>query len=109
MAGNGLLDGWVAAASWVLHSAGTLTLIWRADGLAEVLAALEGGFGDVAVLPVHGRAGLPAIRVLVRARKGSGAPLTLLPGLMLNDEDGKPTAAAEAVLRGAQALPLASA
>ena len=108
-AGKGLLDGWVAAASWVLHSAGTLTLIWRADGLAEVLAALEGGFGDVAVLPVHGRAGLPAIRVLVRARKGSGAPLTLLPGLMLNDEDGKPTAAAEAVLRGAQALPLASA
>ena len=88
---------------------GTLTLIWRADGLAEVLAALDGGFGDVAVLPVHGRAGQPAIRVLVRARKGSRAPLALLPGLMLNDEDGKPTAEAEAVLRGAQALPLASA
>ena len=86
-----------------------MALIWRADGLAEVLAALDGRFGDVAVLPIHGRAGAPAIRVVVRARKGSHAPLALLPGLMLNDEMGKPTAAAEAVLRGAQALPLVSA
>lgn len=103
-----VLAGWVAAAAWVLHSAGMLTLIWRADGLAEVLATLHGRFGDIAVLPVHGRAGQPAIRVLVRARKGSRAPLTLLPGLMLNDETGKPTAEAEAVLREAQALPFAS-
>jgi tRNA1(Val) A37 N6-methylase TrmN6 len=109
VAGDGALGEWVAAAAWVLHSAGTLTLIWRADGLAEVLAALDGRFGDVAVLPIHGRAGAPAIRVVLRARKGSHAPLALLPGLMLNDESGKPTAAAEAVLRGAEALPLVSA
>jgi tRNA1(Val) A37 N6-methylase TrmN6 len=107
-AGEGLLDAWIGAANWVLHSAGTLTLIWRADGLADVLAALGDRFGDIAVLPVHGRAGSPAIRVLVSARKGSRAPLTLLPGLNLNDETGKPTAEAEAVLRAAQALPRAS-
>ena len=88
-AGDGVLADWVDAAARVLHSAGTLTLIWRADGLAEVLAALDDRFGDIAVLPVHGRAGQPAIRVLVRARKGSRAPLALLPGLMLNDEDGQ--------------------
>jgi tRNA1(Val) A37 N6-methylase TrmN6 len=58
------------------------------------------------VLPVHGRAGQPAIRVIVRARKGSRAPLTLLPGLMLNDEEGRPTDAAEAVLRGGEPLPM---
>jgi tRNA1(Val) A37 N6-methylase TrmN6 len=44
-AGDGVLAGWVAAAAWVLHSAGTLTLIWRADGLADVLAALGDHFG----------------------------------------------------------------
>jgi tRNA1(Val) A37 N6-methylase TrmN6 len=43
---------------------------------------------------------------VVQARKGSRAPLALLPGLNLNDETGKPTAEAEAVLRGAEALPL---
>jgi tRNA1(Val) A37 N6-methylase TrmN6 len=106
VADDSVLADWVAAASRLLHSAGTLTLIWRADGLADVLAALGEGFGDVAVLPVHGRSGQPAIRVLVRARKGSRAPLSLLSGLMLNDEDGKPTEEAEAVLRNAQALTL---
>ena len=106
-AGEGMLAAWIDAAAWVLHSAGALTLIWRADGLAEVLAALGDRFGDVAILPVHGRGGQPAIRVLLRARKGSRAPLVLLPGLMLNDENGKPTAAAEAVLRNAEALPFA--
>jgi len=103
-----MLKDWIDAAARVLHSAGTLTLIWRADGLADVLAALANDFGDIAVLPVHGRAGKPAIRVIVRAHKGSRAPLILLPGLMLNDEEGRPTAAAEAVLRHAEALPMAA-
>jgi tRNA1(Val) A37 N6-methylase TrmN6 len=107
-AGGGILASWTTAAAWVLHSAGTLTLIWRADGLDEVLAALGGHFGGIVVLPVHGRARTPAIRVVVQARKGSRAPLVLLPGLNLNDEAGRPTAEAEAVLRGAEALSLAS-
>ena len=47
-----------------------LTLIWRADGLDEVLEALEGGFGSVTVLPVYPRPDAAAIRVLVRADKG---------------------------------------
>ena len=105
VAGAETLGAWIEAAARVLHSAGTLTLIWRADGLARVLAALEGLFGGALVLPVHGRSGQPAIRVLVSARRGSKAALTLLPGLMLNDADGKPTPEAEAVLRNAEALP----
>jgi tRNA1(Val) A37 N6-methylase TrmN6 len=100
------LDEWVAAAARLLHSAGTLTMIWRADGLADVLAALGPRFGGIAVLPVHGRAGQPATRMLVRANKGSRAPLALLPGLTLNDEAGKATAAAEDVLRHGGALAL---
>ena len=101
------LTQWVGAAAWLLHSAGTLTMIWRADGLPDVLAALEPRFGGVAVLPVHGNAGQPAIRVLVRASKGSRAPLALLPGFTLNGPDGRPTAEAEDVLRREQPLPLA--
>jgi tRNA1(Val) A37 N6-methylase TrmN6 len=103
---DGTLEAWIAAGSWLLHSAGMLTLIWRADGLAHVLHALEPRFGGVVVLPVHGRAGQPAIRVLVQATKGSRAPLRLLPAFDLNDASGKPTAAAEDVLRHAKALTL---
>ena len=101
------LAQWVRRANSLLAPSGTLTLIWRADGLGDVLAALGRGFGGVTVLPVHPKPEAAAIRILVGATKGSRAPLTLLPGLMLNDANGRPTADAEAVLRGGAALRLA--
>ena len=106
-AAPGLLPRWIASAAWLLKPQGVLTLIWRADALADVQSALAGEFGGIAVLPVYPRPDAPAIRVLVRAVKsGSGAAVTF-PGLVLNDRLGKPSAAAEAVLRGAGTLTIA--
>jgi tRNA1(Val) A37 N6-methylase TrmN6 len=106
VAADRTLEQWCDAAAQLLRPAGTVTLIWRADGLAEVLAALAADFGAVTVLPIHGKTGSPAIRVVVSASKGSHAPLSLLPGFALADADGKPTAAAETVLRQCAALPV---
>ena len=39
-AAPGLLPRWVASAAQLLKPQGVLTLIWRADGLAEVQRAL---------------------------------------------------------------------
>src|SRR5262249_6969637 len=39
------LQAWVHAARRILKSGGALTLIWRADGVADVLTALSRGFG----------------------------------------------------------------
>jgi len=103
---RGALRQWLRVASRLLRPSGALTLIWRADGVAEVLAALASGFGAVTVMPVYGKPGAPAVRILLRAIKGSGAPLALLPGLLLADAQGRPTADAEAVLRGGAKLPL---
>jgi len=85
-----------------------LTLIWRAEGLEQVLAALARGFGGIAIQPVHGTPSGPAIRILVRATKGARAPLRIYPGLMLNDSAGVPTLQANALLSGEAVLPLAS-
>jgi tRNA1(Val) A37 N6-methylase TrmN6 len=106
-AAQDLLVLWLRVAAWLLRPGGTVTLIWRADALDAMLAAVSADFGAIAVLPVHPKPCAPAIRVLVRAVKASGAPLSLLPGFFLNDAAGKPTAEAEAVLRGATRLPLA--
>jgi tRNA1(Val) A37 N6-methylase TrmN6 len=100
------LVAWTKAAARLLRPRGTLSLIWRPDRLADVLTALEPGFGGVTLLPVHPKPGEAAIRLLVRAVKASRAPLTLLPGLVLNDPAGRPTAEAEAVLRDGAALVL---
>jgi tRNA1(Val) A37 N6-methylase TrmN6 len=102
----GALATWLGAAARLLRPDGTLSLIYRADGLGELLGMIEPAFGAVAILPVHPKPAAPAIRVLLRAVKDSRAPLTLLPGLVLNGDDGRPTAAAEAVLREGAALPL---
>lgn len=98
------LRHWLRTAARLLRAAGVVTLIWRADGLADVLAALGKDFGAITMLPVHPKPGAAAIRVLVRATKANRAPLKLLPGLLLTDAYGEPTAAAEAVLRGGEAL-----
>ena len=103
------LGVWLRTAARLLRPRGTVTLIWRADGLADVLGALAPGFGAVTVLPVHGKPGEPAIRVLVSATKASRAPLAVLPGLVLNDRAGLPTRDAETVLRAGSALPLGKA
>jgi len=101
------LEDWVRAARRVLKSQGMLTLLWRADGLAEVLTALDRGFGSLAILPVHGDATSPAIRLLVRATKGGKAPTRLLRGLMLKDESAVPNKQVQDVLAGKGILPLA--
>jgi tRNA1(Val) A37 N6-methylase TrmN6 len=106
VAGAATLQDWIHAARRILKSGGVLTLIWRADGLAEVLAALDRGFGSLAILPVHGNAATPAIRVLVRAIKGGRAPTALYPGLMLNDESGVPNKQVQEILAGKGASPL---
>ncbi|MBS0530227.1 MAG: methyltransferase [Proteobacteria bacterium] len=106
MAEPATLETWIHAARRVLKSGGVLSLIWRGDGLAEVLSAVERGFGGVAVRPVHPDAGKPAIRILVRAIKGSRAALQLCPGLMLSDPSGQPNREAQEVLAGGRALEL---
>jgi tRNA1(Val) A37 N6-methylase TrmN6 len=108
VARSATLENWVHAARRILKSGGTLTLIWRADGLSEVLAALDRGFGSLAILPVHGDPRTPAIRVLVRATKGGRAPAQIHPALMLNDERGVPNKEVQELLAGKGVLPLAT-
>lgn len=100
MAGEGLLDAWIYAARRVLKPGGSLTLIWRASGLGEVLASLDVGFGGATVVPVHPDPAKTAIRVIVSATKGSRAPLTIRRSLMLTDEAGSASAEARAALGG---------
>jgi tRNA1(Val) A37 N6-methylase TrmN6 len=101
------LESWIHAARRTLKSGGILTLIWRADGLVEVLAALGRGFGSLAILPVHGDAATPAIRLLIRALKGGNAPTRIHAALMLNDQSAMPNNQVQDVLAGKGVLPLA--
>jgi tRNA1(Val) A37 N6-methylase TrmN6 len=101
------LQAWIHAARRILKSNGRLAMIWRADGIAEVLAALDRGFGSVELMPVHADVTAPAIRILVRAIKGGRAPTRLHAALLLNDESNAPDKWVQDILAGKGTLPLA--
>jgi tRNA1(Val) A37 N6-methylase TrmN6 len=105
--GAGGLAAWVRFFAAMAAPNARLTLIHLPDCLGELLELLDGRFGDVAVFPLFPKRDQPAVRILVQAQKGSKAGLSLLPGLVLHEEDGSYTEAAEAILRGGEALALA--
>jgi len=104
--GVGDLTGFVQAALRLLKSRGTLTLIYPAERLDHLLSLLTGRFGDIRVLPLWPRAGVPAKRVIVSARRDARGPLSLLPGFVLHAEGQGYTAPVESILRDAAPLPL---
>lgn len=105
VAADGDLDAWLRAAAWALKPDGRAALIYRADALANVLAALAGRFGAIDLTPIHPRADAPAHRIVVTGRRGSRAAPQIRPGLVLHPDGSNlylPTA--DAILRGRAGL-----
>jgi tRNA1(Val) A37 N6-methylase TrmN6 len=98
------LDGWIAAMATCLKPAGKLTLIHRADRIADLLAALDRRFGAVMIFPLWPKPGEPAKRIMLQAIKGRRTPPSLLPGLVLHTANGAFTAEAQNILRDAAGL-----
>jgi tRNA1(Val) A37 N6-methylase TrmN6 len=103
---EGGLKAWTAFLLRAVRHGGRITLVHRADRLADIFAGLGEGAGSFRIRPIHPFADQPAKRVLVRAIKGGKAPLVLLPPLVLHARDGtKHTPEAEAILRGEAGVP----
>lgn len=96
---TGTLARWIDFLRRAVRKGGTITLIHRAERLAELQALLPG----TTTLPLLPRAGMPPKRVLVRAISGGEGPARVLPGFVLHDDAGY-TVAAQEVLRHGQAL-----
>jgi tRNA1(Val) A37 N6-methylase TrmN6 len=100
------LAAWTAWLLKAVRDGGAITIIHRADRLADLLALMGAKAGSFQVRPIQPFADAPAGRVVVRSVRGGKAPLRLLPALVLHERGGpKHTPAAEAVLRGEAGLP----
>jgi tRNA1(Val) A37 N6-methylase TrmN6 len=104
------LPAWIDASLRRLAPGGWLTVIHRAERLPDLLAALAGRAGAVAVRPLAAREGRPGARVIVQAQKGARGPFRLLAPMVLHegsahlaDRDDF-TPAAQALLRDGGAL-----
>jgi tRNA1(Val) A37 N6-methylase TrmN6 len=98
---------WFGVALKLLRSSGMLSTIIPPHRLSDLLAAITPLCGAISLYPLWPREGQPARRIIVRAIKGSRAPLRLLPGLILHRGAGADySAGALEILRGAAALSL---
>ncbi len=103
----GAFEQWARFAAAMLRPGGSYTIVQRPEALPEILRALDRRFGRVRVLPLHGREGEPASRMLVQAVKGSRAGLQLLPSRILHVAGTHAfTPEFDAVLRDGKALVL---
>jgi len=101
-----LLSRWIKTACAIARPGSGLSVIARPQSIVEILAAMEGRYGAVTVLPVHPRPSKPAIRLVVSGIKGSKKQLEFAPPLFLHDADGgtKFSARAEAITNGRETL-----
>jgi tRNA1(Val) A37 N6-methylase TrmN6 len=100
-----MLDLWVRTAAASAAPGGEIIFIFSAAGLTPLLSAFEARFGGLCLLPLLSRPGDEASRVLLRATKGSRAPLRILPPLNLHGEQGNAfSPEVDEVLRGKSPL-----
>jgi tRNA1(Val) A37 N6-methylase TrmN6 len=100
------LDLWIKAVNHHLKPAGFVVIIHRADALPRLLECMSARFGDIAIRSCHANAQAPATRILIAAKKGSRAPLRLLPSIILHETTGRMTAFATAIHRGEAIIPM---
>lgn len=103
---------WLDAGLRRLVPGGYIALIQKAERLPDLLAGLSGRAGDITVVPIAARAGRPAGRVIVLARKAARGPFRLLAPLILHAQEKHScdaedlTNIAQTILRDGQELPI---
>jgi len=98
------LSQWMTFMLSCLRDGGRLAMVHRADRLEDILGAFSGQAGEIEICPIWPKAGVPAKRVIVSARKGARSPSKLRSGLVLHEGDGSFTSAARAVLEDGEHL-----
>jgi len=100
------LEMWLQFCFTMMKPSGTLTLIYQTNQLNALMQPLLKLAKGILLFPLWPKTGKPAKRILLQAHKNGKQECTLLPGMILHNEDGSYTEAAEKILRGGEKLSL---
>ena len=100
------IESWIKTSCWLLKAKGSLSLIYPVQSLELILSALKGRFGAIKILSLASSQEKAAKRVLIQATRDSAAPLSLLPPLIIHEDNGNYTPKVEAILRQGDILSL---
>lgn len=93
------LNEWILNCLRYVRARGHFAMINRADRLPEIMALLYGRLGDLKIIPIWTKEGLPAKRFIVIGRKGVRSPAVLTPGIVLMHADETRSQQAENIMR----------
>jgi len=102
--GDADLDCWIKFCMARLKPKGILSVIHRTDRLPELLTLISADCGSIRIIPLWPNAQTPAKRVLLQGVKSDKGPAMLHPGIVMHENNGKPTEIAENILRKGMAL-----
>lgn len=97
------LKGWLSFCLKMLKPYGFLYLIHRAEALDEILSILYKKAGNIQLIPIYSKTKEKAKRVMIKAQKDSKTPLTILPQLVVHQNEAY-TKEAEQILRGGKSF-----
>jgi len=99
------LDLWVKTAAGAAAAGAEIIFIYPIESLSPLLSAFTARFGAITIMPLTPRTGESVTRVLIRAIKGSRAPLSMLASRALHEPEGRAfTPQFDAILRGTARL-----
>ncbi len=98
------LPSWIGFCLKKIRPQGYFYIINRAEAVDDILFCLHGKAGGATIVPLYSKAGQPAKRVLIRARKDAKSPARIMPGLVVHSIEGGYSQAAEKILRRAEPL-----
>jgi len=97
---------WMRFCVHKVKNKGTVTIIYRADRVDEVISHLYRRVGELKIMPLWPRVGVPAKRVIIQGRKGMHGAASILPGLALHGSVERYTPEAKEILWDGKALDL---
>lgn len=100
----GDLGEWLQAANRFVKPKGSVTVIHSVEKLDELVDGLKKFCGAIRIFPLWPQAVQACKRVIVTGQKGSRAPLSLLPGLVLHQADGQLAPCAAEIINQGRSL-----
>jgi len=100
------LYDWLNFSINMLKHKGSLSVVFRADRMHDLIYLLHGRVGELTICPLWPRAGSPAKRIIIQGRKGLHGVTCMSQGLALHGCVDRYTPEAEKILRAGAALDL---
>lgn len=85
------LRSWILGCLKQLKNGGIFALIHVASRVDEIICILARRVGNINIIPIFTRAGVPAKRVVITGIKGSRSEICITPGITVHNVDGSYT------------------